>query len=90
MAFIFTCGTHTFSSLLKGYENVTAQCQNCGNFSARVYKRWEWFTFCFIPGTSAMRMAQHEQTNTAQETNKSFFSHTFQPEARQGRRLPHL
>ena len=51
MAFIFTCGTHTFSSLLKGYENVTAQCQNCGNFSARVYKRWEWFTFCFIPGT---------------------------------------
>jgi len=51
MAFIFTCGTHTFSSLLKGYENVTAQCQNCGNFSARVYKRWEWFTFCFIPGS---------------------------------------
>ena len=51
MAFIFTCGTHTFSSILKGYENITAQCQNCGNFSARVYKRWEWFTFCFIPGT---------------------------------------
>ncbi|KAM0706333.1 hypothetical protein Q7P35_005659 [Cladosporium inversicolor] len=49
MAFIFTCGTHTFSSILKGYENITAQCQNCGNFSARVYKRWEWFTFCFIP-----------------------------------------
>ncbi|KAM0694568.1 hypothetical protein Q7P36_004924 [Cladosporium allicinum] len=49
MAFIFTCGTHTFSSLLKGYENITAQCQNCGNHSARVYKRWEWFTFCFIP-----------------------------------------
>ena len=25
------------------------QCQNCGNFSGRVLKRWEWFTFCFVP-----------------------------------------
>ncbi|KAI4803571.1 hypothetical protein E4T45_11055 [Aureobasidium sp. EXF-8846] len=48
MAFFFTCGTHTFNSLLQGYENIQAQCQNCGNFSARVYKRWEWFTLCFI------------------------------------------
>lgn len=40
MAFIFTCGTHTFTSLLEGYENVTCQCQNCGNFSGRVFKRW--------------------------------------------------
>jgi hypothetical protein len=71
MAFIFTCGTHTFSSLLKGYENVTAQCQNCGNFSARVYKRWEWFTFCFIPGTSAMRMAQHKKTQRRKLTSSS-------------------
>jgi len=38
-----------FTSALKGYENVTVQCQNCGNVSGRVYKRWEWFTFCFIP-----------------------------------------
>ena len=36
MAFIFTCGTHTFNSLLKGYENITVQCQNCGNFSGKV------------------------------------------------------
>ncbi|QIW98101.1 hypothetical protein AMS68_003619 [Peltaster fructicola] len=49
MAFIFTCGTHTFSSLVKEYENVTVQCQHCGNFSAKVLKRWEWFTFCFVP-----------------------------------------
>ncbi|EON67132.1 hypothetical protein W97_06385 [Coniosporium apollinis CBS 100218] len=49
MFFFFTCGTHTFTSRLKGYENVTVQCQNCGNFSGHVYKRWEWFTFCFIP-----------------------------------------
>ncbi|CAD0010452.1 unnamed protein product, partial [Aureobasidium pullulans] len=48
MAFIFTCGTHTFNSLLAGHENITAQCQNCGNFTAKVYKRWEWFTFCFV------------------------------------------
>ena len=40
MAFFFTCGTHTFNSLLAGYENVTAQCQNCGNWSGKVYKRW--------------------------------------------------
>ncbi|QDS70711.1 hypothetical protein FKW77_002359 [Venturia effusa] len=49
MFFFFTCGTHTFTNPLKGYENVTVQCQNCGNISGKVYKRWEWFTFCFIP-----------------------------------------
>ncbi|KAF2765453.1 hypothetical protein EJ03DRAFT_330918 [Teratosphaeria nubilosa] len=49
MAFIFTCGTHTFQSLLPGYENITCQCQNCGNFSGKITKRWEWFTFCFVP-----------------------------------------
>lgn len=49
MFFFFTCGTHTFSSRLKGYEQVTVQCQNCGNHSAHVYKRWQWFTFCFVP-----------------------------------------
>ncbi|KAI5358233.1 hypothetical protein Slin15195_G065600 [Septoria linicola] len=49
MAFIFTCGTHTFGGLLKGYENITVQCQNCGNWSGKVVKRWEWFTFCFVP-----------------------------------------
>jgi hypothetical protein len=25
------------------------QCQNCGNHSGRVMKRWQWFTFCFVP-----------------------------------------
>ncbi|KAF1851305.1 uncharacterized protein K460DRAFT_303371 [Cucurbitaria berberidis CBS 394.84] len=49
MFFFFTCGTHTFSSKLTGAEHVTVQCQNCGNFSGRVMKRWEWFTFCFVP-----------------------------------------
>ncbi|KAF2139994.1 uncharacterized protein K452DRAFT_327903 [Aplosporella prunicola CBS 121167] len=49
MFFFFTCGEHTFTSRLKGYENVTAQCQNCGNFSGHVYKRWQWFTLCFVP-----------------------------------------
>ncbi|KAJ4357590.1 uncharacterized protein N0V89_002166 [Didymosphaeria variabile] len=41
--------THAFNSHLKGAENLTFQCQNCGNFSARPMKRWEWFTFCFVP-----------------------------------------
>ncbi|EMD85540.1 hypothetical protein COCC4DRAFT_65910 [Bipolaris maydis ATCC 48331] len=50
MFFFFTCGTHTFTSPLKGAENVIAQCQNCGNgHRTAVMKRWEWFTFCFIP-----------------------------------------
>lgn len=49
MFFFFTCGTHTFTSRLSGAENLTFQCQNCGNMSARPMKRWEWFTFCFIP-----------------------------------------
>ncbi|KAF1811285.1 hypothetical protein P152DRAFT_376543, partial [Eremomyces bilateralis CBS 781.70] len=38
-----------FTNPLKGYENVTVQCQNCGNISAHPYSRWEWFTFCFVP-----------------------------------------
>ncbi|KAI4953412.1 hypothetical protein J4E91_002259 [Alternaria rosae] len=49
MFFFFTCGTHTFTSRLAGTENLTLQCQNCGNQTGRVMKRWEWFTFCFIP-----------------------------------------
>ncbi|CAI6339262.1 unnamed protein product [Periconia digitata] len=49
MFFFFTCGTHTFTSKVSGAENITVQCQNCGNHSGRVMKRWEWFTFCFIP-----------------------------------------
>ncbi|KAF2207263.1 hypothetical protein CERZMDRAFT_51461 [Cercospora zeae-maydis SCOH1-5] len=49
MAFIFTCGMHTFQSLLKGYENITVRCRNCGNWSCKVTKKWNWFTFCFVP-----------------------------------------
>ncbi|KAL6706375.1 hypothetical protein ACN47E_005481 [Coniothyrium glycines] len=49
MFFFFTCGTHTFTSKLSGAEHITVQCQNCGNFSGRVLKRWQWFTFCFVP-----------------------------------------
>ncbi|KAF1944677.1 hypothetical protein EJ02DRAFT_510093 [Clathrospora elynae] len=49
MFFFFTCGTHTFTSKVSGAEHITVQCQNCGNFSGRVLKRWQWFTFCFIP-----------------------------------------
>ncbi|KAF2758792.1 hypothetical protein EJ05DRAFT_364148 [Pseudovirgaria hyperparasitica] len=47
--FFFTCGEHTFTSRLKGYEDVTVQCMNCGNVSAHVFKRWQWFTLCFVP-----------------------------------------
>lgn len=29
-----------FSSLLQGQEHITVQCQNCGNFSSKLLKRW--------------------------------------------------
>ncbi|KAK2742460.1 hypothetical protein FQN57_005351 [Myotisia sp. PD_48] len=48
MAICITFGTHEFSSQLQGYENVTAQCHNCGNWSARCVTRWPWFTVCFV------------------------------------------
>jgi hypothetical protein len=38
-----------FTKQLKGYEGVTAQCHNCGNWSAHVIQSWDWFTFCWIP-----------------------------------------
>lgn len=47
MFFFFTCGTHTFNSALKGAEHITVQCQNCGNFSGRVMKRWYVLTLSF-------------------------------------------
>ncbi|KAI6246545.1 hypothetical protein HI914_05278 [Erysiphe necator] len=49
MCLIFTCGETEFSKQLQGYEGITCQCHNCGNFSAKVIKRNPWFTFCFIP-----------------------------------------
>ncbi|RMZ76393.1 hypothetical protein DV737_g4866, partial [Chaetothyriales sp. CBS 132003] len=41
--------THDFTSALKGYESITAQCHNCGNWSAHCISSWEWFTICWIP-----------------------------------------
>ena len=29
-----------FRSALAGYENITVQCQNCGNFTGKVVKNW--------------------------------------------------
>ncbi|PGH14213.1 hypothetical protein AJ79_03186 [Helicocarpus griseus UAMH5409] len=49
MAICITFGTQEFTSRLQGYENVTAQCHNCGNWSAHCNTRWPWFTVCFIP-----------------------------------------
>ncbi|KAK2740592.1 hypothetical protein FQN55_008801 [Onygenales sp. PD_40] len=39
MAICITFGTHEFTSRLQGYENVTAQCHNCGNWSANCITR---------------------------------------------------
>ncbi|KAK7962208.1 hypothetical protein PG997_009370 [Apiospora hydei] len=49
MCLIFTCGEHTFRKEVEGYESVTCQCHNCGNWSGHVIKTHPWFTFCFIP-----------------------------------------
>ncbi|KAI0007744.1 hypothetical protein F4779DRAFT_590438 [Xylariaceae sp. FL0662B] len=48
MCLIFTCGEHTFRKQVEGYENVTCQCHNCGNYSGHVIKSNPWFTFCFV------------------------------------------
>ncbi|KAJ9504149.1 hypothetical protein H2202_000205 [Exophiala xenobiotica] len=49
MAFCFVVGSKDFTSQLKGYEGITAQCHNCGNWSAHPIQSWDWFTFCFVP-----------------------------------------
>ncbi|KAM0797801.1 hypothetical protein BDR22DRAFT_861596 [Usnea florida] len=49
MAFCITFGTHQFTSPLEGYEGVTAQCHNCGNWSAHCISTWSWITICFLP-----------------------------------------
>ncbi|KAF7515556.1 hypothetical protein G7054_g14518 [Neopestalotiopsis clavispora] len=49
MCLIFTCGEHTFRKEVEGYEGITCQCHNCGNYSGKVIKSNPWFTFCFVP-----------------------------------------
>ncbi|KAI0839146.1 hypothetical protein F5Y06DRAFT_28867 [Hypoxylon sp. FL0890] len=49
MCLIFTCGEHTFRREVEGYEGVTCQCHNCGNWAGHVIKSNPWFTFCFVP-----------------------------------------
>lgn len=48
MCFVFTCGEHTFRKEVEGYEGITCQCHNCGNWSGKVVKTNPWFTFCFV------------------------------------------
>ncbi|KAI1398803.1 hypothetical protein F4819DRAFT_467298 [Hypoxylon fuscum] len=49
MCLIFTCGEHTFRKEVEGYEGITCQCHNCGNYAGHVIKTNPWFTFCFVP-----------------------------------------
>ncbi|KAL1971831.1 hypothetical protein VTN31DRAFT_1919 [Thermomyces dupontii] len=49
MAICITFGTHEFTSMLQGYENVRAHCPNCNNWDVICETRWPWFTICFIP-----------------------------------------
>ncbi|KAI5865869.1 hypothetical protein GGS23DRAFT_554388 [Durotheca rogersii] len=49
MCLIFTCGEHTFRKEVEGYEGLTCQCHNCGNYAGHAVKSNPWFTFCFIP-----------------------------------------
>ncbi|KAJ6005334.1 hypothetical protein N7451_003278 [Penicillium sp. IBT 35674x] len=44
-----TCGTHEFTSMLEGYENVRAYCYNCRNWNGHCITRWPFFTVCFVP-----------------------------------------
>ncbi|CBF89523.1 hypothetical protein AN0419.2 [Aspergillus nidulans FGSC A4] len=49
MAICITFGTHEFTSMLEGYENVRAYCYNCNHWNGRCVTRWPFFTICFIP-----------------------------------------
>ncbi|PLN78348.1 hypothetical protein BDW42DRAFT_195937 [Aspergillus taichungensis] len=49
MAICITFGTHEFSSMLEGYEQVRAYCYNCQHYNGHCVTRWPWFTICFIP-----------------------------------------
>ncbi|EHA26358.1 hypothetical protein AAWM_09671 [Aspergillus awamori] len=49
MAICITFGTHEFTSMLEGYENVRAFCYNCQHWNGHCLTRWPWFTVCFIP-----------------------------------------
>lgn len=49
MAICITFGTHEFSSMLEGYENVRAYCYNCQHWNGHCRTRWPWFTVCFVP-----------------------------------------
>ncbi|KAL4785330.1 hypothetical protein BJX76DRAFT_184142 [Aspergillus varians] len=49
MAICITFGTHEFTSMLEGYENVRAYCYNCQHWNGRCITRWPFFTVCFIP-----------------------------------------
>ncbi|EPS27991.1 hypothetical protein POX_e06962 [Penicillium oxalicum] len=49
MAICITFGTHEFTSMLEGYENVRAYCYNCQHWNGHCLTRWPFFTICFIP-----------------------------------------
>ncbi|KAL4884526.1 hypothetical protein BJY04DRAFT_182717 [Aspergillus karnatakaensis] len=49
MAICITFGTHEFTSMLEGYEQVRAYCYNCQHWNGRCITRWPFFTICFIP-----------------------------------------
>ncbi|KAL2868816.1 rhodopsin family protein [Aspergillus lucknowensis] len=49
MAICITFGTHEFTSMLEGYENVRAYCYNCQHWNGRCVTRWPFFTICFVP-----------------------------------------
>ncbi|KAJ0422276.1 hypothetical protein BJY00DRAFT_280578, partial [Aspergillus carlsbadensis] len=49
MAICITFGTHEFTSMLEGYENVRAYCYNCQHWNGRCITRWPFFTICFVP-----------------------------------------
>ncbi|EYE91457.1 rhodopsin family protein [Aspergillus ruber CBS 135680] len=49
MAICITFGTHEFTSMLEGYENVKAYCYNCQHWNGHCLTRWPFFTICFIP-----------------------------------------
>ncbi|KAI0473859.1 hypothetical protein GGR56DRAFT_649347 [Xylariaceae sp. FL0804] len=75
MCLIFTCGEHTFRKEIQGYEGITCQCHNCGNYSGHVIKSNPWFTFCFIVSPSYSVAARASSRYLAMCRRPSYLPH---------------
>ena len=78
-----------FQSLLAGYENVTVQCQNCGNFSGKVTKRW-YVLYIRLQSPRPLRREADKCSSQAVVHRLLRTPNPLLPQTRPRRLLPHL